>query len=253
MSNKHFIWKDVFRNGRVVKQRYYVNNAEDKIISSEKPFGGDSYASAELKDRLMRGFFYNNIFYDTKGERIKLTDTQYQEAIKKFSDPTVFWKNSDNYEHMLKQRREQFLRLLPIINAKDSLFLKEIEKKEIAAEKFNTITNRISILKGLANRISLQSDIKHIKDVCRMIEMMMQTTDFDVTIRRNGNATTIPFDTFKTSIDKQTNDFLKLNIRSVEVVDIDNFDLGMFKTITVNINFTDIYNKINAIIKKQGY
>ncbi len=253
MIEKHFIWKKVFRNGRLVRQRYYVNNAEDKIVASEKPFGGDSYASADLKDRLLRGFFYNDIFYDGKGERIKLTDEQYQEAIKKFTDPTVFWKGTDNYEHMLKQRREQFLRLLPLIHAKDDLFLKEVQKKENSVEQFNTITNRISILKGLANRITLQSDVKHIKDVCRMIEMMMQTTDFEVIIKRNGNTTTIPFDTFKNSIDKQTNDFLKLNIRSVEIVDIDSFDLGMFKTITVNVNYAELYNKINAKIKKQGY
>lgn len=252
MSEKHFIWKDVFRNGRLVKQRYYVNNTEDAIVPSEKPFGGDTYTSADLKDKLLRGFFYNDIFYDGKGERIKLTDEQYQEAIKKFTDPTVFWKGTDNYEHMLKERRVQFLKILPLIKAKDDLFLKEIVKKEEAVEKFNTITNRISILKGLASRINLQSNVKHIKDVCRLIDIMMESTDFDVTIKRNGNTTTIPFNTFKNSIDKQTNDYLKLNIKSVEINDIDNFNLNMFKIIQVNVNYTEIYNKINAKIKKQG-
>ena len=249
-SDKHYIWKDVEKNGKIVKQRFYIKNREDVITPSENPFGKDSYFSAELKDRIIQGYYYNNVFYDTKGERIQLSPEQYQEAIKKFTDPSVLFKGSPQYKKIIKERREHILKLIPIIELKDKYFLKEIARREKTTAKFNTIENRLHVLQNLIDKIEPNSFILNIEKVCNDIKLICSNTNFNVVIERNNKVSTIPFEIFYDSIKKYTNKYLQPHIIDFKIEGMETFDISNFKQIKTHIKYSDIYNIVNKKIEK---
>ena len=250
MSDKHYIWKDVLKNGKIVKQRFYIKNREDVIAASEHPFGKDSYISALLKERILYGFFYNDIFYDAYGERIQLTDEQYQEAIKKFKDPSLLYKGTNKYKSIIKNRREKFIALLPIIELKDKLFLKEIDRKQKQINNLNKLDVKLNSLKNTQYKIQPNSTIYEIENVCKEIKYLLSDTDFNVLIERNGKETTLPFNTFVESISKYTNKNFQPAIIDFKILNIDNFNIGMFKQTKLTIKYSDIYKKVNIQIAK---
>lgn len=252
MKDKHYIWKDVLKNGKLVKQRFYIKNREDVIKTSEHPFGKDSYLSATLKEKLAYGFFYNDIFYSSTGERIQLTDIQYQEAIKKYKDPTVLYKGSDDYKKILKKQRKKFLALLPTIELKDKLFLKEVDRKQKQLNSLNTLEIRLNALKNLEYKILPTSTIHDIEIICSDIRNMMSDTNFKILIERNNKETVLDFNTFVESISKHIDKKYQPAILNFKILNIENFNIGMFKQIKQHLIYSDIYKKVNKQIDKMN-